>query len=365
MNQRTEAPTPERLRTARRRGQVPKSQVLASSIQLWAVPAMASLGLSAFCEPALRTMAMTLSSPEHFSGAIACISWGSVWVGCLVILAGGVSVFAHGIQTGPVFAPAAVSIDWSRLSPVHGAKRLFSCDPWVELLRNVIHMALGLGAATWAANTTLAEVLGAGTVAGDAHLERAVLGASRVLVSAAASIGAVSILISAGDVAWARFAHRRRLKMSRDEVRREHRNREGDPHLKRQRRQRARELALLGGMEALRSARAVVVNPSHLAVALRFVPDEDHAPTVTAKGVGAHARRIRQAADRIGIPVVEHVTLARSLHRVELEEPIPEALFAPVAELLVHLDTRARRSRSAPAPASSNRAQEPPASARG
>ena len=146
---------------------------------------------------------------------------------------------------------------------------------------------------------------------------------------------AVLALIAGADFAVTRLRHRGRLKMSKDEIKREAREEDGDPFFRSRRRRKFREL--IKGHLAVEVPRAdvVVVNPTHIAVALRYRPGEDRAPVVTAKGQGIHAERIRELAREHGVPVVENVPLARLLHkRVKVGRAIPAETFKAVAAVL-------------------------------
>jgi|CXWL01.1.fsa_nt_gi type III secretion protein U len=128
--------------------------------------------------------------------------------------------------------------------------------------------------------------------------------------------------------------HHRELMMSRDEVKREYRNHEGDPRLKARRQARHRQLLAGGPQQGARAAKVVVVNPTHIAVALRYDDDECDAPYLVAKGRDEHAAAIRAEATAVGIPIVRDVPLARSLIQFELGEEIPEELYQAAAAVL-------------------------------
>jgi type III secretion protein U len=161
-------------------------------------------------------------------------------------------------------------------------------------------------------------------------------GALPALLGPLASRLALALLVLGGaDLLLARWRHHRRLRMTRDEVRREQREEEGDPLHREARRRRHRALLEAGPVAR---ATCVVVNPTHLAVALRHQRGADEPPRVVAKGRGAEARRIRSEARRAGVPVVRDVALARALHRLaEVGDELPEQLYAAAAAVLAHL----------------------------
>jgi type III secretion system FlhB-like substrate exporter len=147
--------------------------------------------------------------------------------------------------------------------------------------------------------------------------------AKGVALRAGAAVG----LLAALDFGLARWRHGRELMMTREEVRNEHKESEGDPHHKHQRRAIHRQLAAGGPARGVRSATAVVVNPTHIAVALRYQPEECDAPYLVAKGREADALALRREAERLGVPIVRDVPLARSLVRFDVGMEIPEELY--------------------------------------
>jgi flagellar biosynthesis protein FlhB len=147
----------------------------------------------------------------------------------------------------------------------------------------------------------------------------------------------VGLLLGAIDYVFVRRAWLLRNRMSKDEVKREHREAEGDPEVKAARR-RAHQEALAGSMiAAVKSATVLIVNPTHLATALRYHETEDDAPTVIAHGEGDLARRLVEAAHAYGVPVVRDVPVAHALRELQLGDEIPEALYEAVAEVLREL----------------------------
>ena len=122
--------------------------------------------------------------------------------------------------------------------------------------------------------------------------------------------------------------------MSKHDVKQEYKQTEGDPHIKGQRRQLAEELLMHGSIEDVKNADVVVVNPEHIAVALRYNDDEEAAPRVMAKGQRVMAEKIKEVARQFGVPIMRNVPLAHALHDVEIGEEIPEELYEAVAEVL-------------------------------
>ena len=176
--------------------------------------------------------------------------------------------------------------------------------------------------------------------------------ASRAGTVAAAVVAGATILLGAADVVIQRWLHTRDLRMTKDDVRRDQKEEEGDPHVKNARRQLHREMALSTMLVATRTASFVAVNPTHLAVAVRYDATADEAPRIVARGSGDAARRIRREAMRSGVRIVHNRPLARSLYVVAVDSEIPEALYVAVAEVLALVGevTGERADSGAPAP---------------
>jgi flagellar biosynthesis protein FlhB len=221
---------------------------------------------------------------------------------------------------------------FDRLHPGEGVKNLFRFERSFAVVRALV-AALLVASFSWLLFRTHAVDLAA-TTGNELSIVPVALALGRKLAWAAALVG---LALGAIDLAVTFRAWRERHKMSRDEVRREHREAEGDPQVKAQRR-RAHQEALTGSLlGAVKEATVVVVNPTHLASALRYREDEDEAPRVVAQGKGELARRIVEAARAYGVPCVRDVPVAHALAELETGDEIPEVLYEAVAEILREL----------------------------
>jgi flagellar biosynthesis protein FlhB len=327
-NQGTEPPSQRKLRKARERGEVAYSRDLTS--------AAAMLG-------ALAGMAGWL--PGAFG------SWMDWLRGCLAgevvrPLDGGFRLLLSGVASiGGCAAAAALlagllqtrfrfgwRMRWDAIRPLRGVARLLSRERVADLLLSVAKIAMVLAAG---AALIVPAALGlCAKAGGDMPNPDAALSSWALVL---APLAGLSMAFALFDLYWQRRRFLRRMRMTRQEVRQEHREEEGDPHLRSERRRRHQAL-LSGGLESLKRAAVVVANPTHLAVALRYRPEEDDAPVVACSGRDGAALRIRREAARLHVPVVENVPLARSLIRVAPGEEIPEALYPAVAEVLRSLE---------------------------
>jgi len=224
--------------------------------------------------------------------------------------------------------------DWNRLDPLKGVARMLSLQGVVEMFKAMIKSVLIGGVAAWVIWSNGGAVLGLVTEplnSGMAHLVR--LAGSSFLIMAGSMV-----LVVAVDVPFQVWDHARKLRMTREEVRQENKETEGDPQLKQRIRSQQREMARRRMMSEIPKADVVVTNPTHYAVALRYQGNAMRAPQVVAKGAHILAQRIGDIAREHGVPVLEAPPLARALYRhAELGDEVPAALYTAVAEVLAYV----------------------------
>jgi flagellar biosynthetic protein FlhB len=343
--ERTERPSAKRLRDAAERGQVARSKEVQDVVQLaatlttltwlgaWMVRALGDrvgVGLSQIDTIAHRTV-----MPAELT------TMATGYLGSLALIVGPVMLTALVAGLAAVSAQGGWNVSWQplqpnfgKLSPINGMKRLVPSKAGVDLLR-VLIVAIALAWVAWG-------VIGP-------FLEQAPL-LSRVAPAAAADSAWTSILtlvkrgmivfgiIAAADFLLKRRQHHQALKMTKQEVKEEHKELEGNPEIKGRIRRLQREQARRRMLAAVPKATVVITNPTHVAVALEYKRDSMAAPKVLAKGADHVAQRIKAVAKEHGIPTVENVALARALYAgAEIDETIPANLFEAVAEVLAYL----------------------------
>ena len=247
--------------------------------------------------------------------------------------AAGLYAAATLLQTEFLYRPAALQPDLSRISPLAGIKRLFSMQTVVSLLKSLAklvvfvvclwiafgHLLPGLPTAAYRQSSALsAAVLRQG-----AHLAMMLLGAQAV--------------IAAADLLWERMSLAKKLRMTRQEQKDEHKESEGNPQVKAKLRQLARAMAKRRMMKAVPKASVVLTNPTHYAVALNYERGSAGAPKVVAKGADEVAERIREIAREHRVPIIANPVLARALFRVEIDSEIPAEHFKAVAEIIAYV----------------------------
>lgn len=330
MAEKTEQPTPRRLKKARQDGDSAVSVSLGQGVGLLVVlailPALAA-SLTTALGGGLRA-AITSGQADVPGAAWLCLALSAPLLGAAAL----VSLALGLLQTGGAFTASRFAPDLARLDPFRGIKGLFTLERFFSLGRSLL-AALAVGWLTWG---VLRDHLGdiastAGRV--EAVATTAWLLGRRLLWGAAL----VGLVLGAVDYFFVRRAWLARHRMSLDEVKREARESEGDPEVKAARR-RAHQEALAGSMiAAVKDATVLIVNPTHLATALRYQEEESEAPTVIAHGEGDLARRLIEAAHAYGVPVVRDVPVAHALRELALGDEIPEALYEAVAEVLREL----------------------------
>jgi flagellar biosynthesis protein FlhB len=219
--------------------------------------------------------------------------------------------------------------DFSKLNPASGLKSLVSKQRLVSIAR-ALATAVLVG---WLGFDLLKTHAGSlANTTGD--VGKGLLAAGVLSKKLAWIAGLVGLALAAVDVLVTRRAWLERNKMTKDEVKREYRESEGDPEQKAARKRAHQEMLSAATIAAVREATVLVVNPTHFATALRYDQDGDEAPRVVAQGQGELARRMREAAYHYGVPIVRDVPVARALAELEIGDEIPEALYEAVAEIL-------------------------------
>lgn len=345
-------PTPRRLEEARRRGEVPRSADLGA--------AAASAGLLAALLAAGRDMAEgtgaglavllaragTLGAAvlggEQGGPAAALLAAALLPLLPLVLLPALAALAAHLAQRAFTLAPRRLLPDPGRLSPLRGAVQRFGPAGLVEFAKSCAKL-LAVAAALWFVLAARIDEITATLLLPPVRLPGEMMRHALALVAAIAGIAAV---VAAADLLWQRFHHARRLRMSFRELRDELRETEGDPRQKQARRARAEATARNRMFAELPKADVVIVNPEHVAVALRWSRRPRSAPECVAKGRGELALAIRRRAMETGVPLRHDPPTARALHAlVGIGEEVPPELWRAVAAALRYAEAMRRRAR--------------------
>ena len=337
--EKTESATPRRLDKAREEGQVARSRELAS-FALLSAGFFGAWGLSGSIATHLQDMlrgaftfnhAMLLDTNRMLIGAGNAGHEGLMAVLPILALTGVAALVAPMAMGGWLLSPKVFQFKPERLDPIAGIGRIFSLNGLIQLGMSIAKVLVVAVIGVTAVMHRKAEILALA-----AEPLREALGHGLKLVGACtATTVAGMFVIAALDVPYQLWQYHKKLRMTKEEVKREHRENEGDPHVKGKIRQQQRAAARRRMMAAVPKADVIVTNPTHYAVALQYADDAMRAPKVVAKGVNLVAARIREIAAEHNIAMLEAPPLARALyHNVELNREIPGSLYNAVAEVL-------------------------------
>jgi flagellar biosynthetic protein FlhB len=329
----TEAASQRRIEKGREEGQVAVSRELSMLVGLAA--GLGAIGLQ--FDPAKLAHWLTASLQHTDISAAAAMREGASTVLLAVAPIGfaatGLYAVATVLQTEFLYRPSAIQPDLSRISPLAGIKRMFSAQTVVSLLKSLAKLAVFV-VCLWIAFGHLLPELPTSPYRQSKSLSGAVLRQGAHL--AMMLLGAQAV-IAAADLLWERMSLAKKLRMTRHEQRDEHKESEGNPHVKAKLRQLARAMAKRRMMKAVPKAAVVLTNPTHYAVALNYDRGSNGAPRVVAKGADEVAERIRELAREYRIPIIANPPLARALFRVEIDTEIPAEHFKAVAEIIAYV----------------------------
>ncbi len=340
--EKTEEPSQKRLQDAREKGNVPRSRELATVAVFGAgVASLLAMGGSVtvqakdWMRSALSPDIALLESPQDMFGYTGDLLLGFLWILAPLMLATLLACFiAPAVMGGFNFATKGLVPDLKKLDPVAGLKRIYGPEGLAELLKSILRVLL-VGAAAglflWPAMPRLRAML-------HQPLEQAAAGGVKFALWLLMTTAAALLLVALFDAPYQKWNWRRKLMMTRQELREEMKESEGRPEVKGRIRQLQHEMAQRRMMEDLPTADVVVVNPTHYAVALKYDGDAMRAPRVIAKGVDEMALRIREVAGQHRITLVEAPPLARVLYReADIGQEIPVKLYAAVAQVLSYV----------------------------
>ncbi len=337
--QKTEPPSPRKLREARKKGQVAKSRDLSAALILLA----ALLAMALMKDSVILSMQRLLL--EYFSSGMA-VSIQAEYLPyqiidflarCGLILAPLflvimiIALGANVVQVGVLFAPQALQPKLERLNPVEGFKRIFSMRSLFELAKNILKVIVVAAAVYFVVKAKLPELL---LIYFKTPSQLLDLIAVSMLIAAFAGGGAF-LVVSFFDLLFQRYEFMKNMRMTKQEVKDEYKQTEGDPLVKSWLRRRQREIIMNAIRREVPQATVVITNPTHVGVAIRYDEKEMSAPVVTAKGAGDLVQVMRRLAKQNDVPVVENPPVARTLYKsVDVGQEIPVELYQAIAEII-------------------------------
>ena len=348
----TEAPTQKRLRDARKKGDVAKSKDLSSVAGLFAWLLLAAFGAS-FAGHRIAALFNTsfdaVARGLPFASAWVDLGYTALWLfvvltAVAMIPAALMGVLAEFMQVGAILTFEKMKPSLDKLNPMEGLKKMFSMDNLVELAKTVAKAALMLLVTWLVLKASLPEIVaglptgafptvaGVGREAASNALAQTGALTSRML---SWTLGAF-LLVAIADIAWQKHAYIKKLKMSLRDIRDEVKENEGDPYIRQQRKAMHQEYANENAVGAARTANVLIVNPTHLAIALDYDPETCPVPVLAAKGEGPVAQAMREAAEAAGVPIIRNIDVARALFdRGQINDLVPRDMFEAIAEIIL------------------------------
>lgn len=339
-SEKTEKATPKRRQDERKKGRIFQSQeiiiVLTLLASFWGLKLLGPTMLSAlehcmidfFGQAGTVSVVGTPEAIQYFMRAGTTFLWAAM---PMLLLCSSVSVVGTIAQTRGLFSMESVSPKFNRLNPIEGFKRLFSLRGLIELLKSLAKITV-LGSIIW---MVFEEQFWNFPRMMDMEFGQAIATTADIIFSIVEVAAIIMAFVAAADYLYQWWDYEKNLRMSKQELKEEYKQTEGDPQIKGKIRERQQAQARQRMMQQVPSADVVIRNPTHFAVAIKYDPERNSAPIVVAKGMDSLALRIVAVAEENGVFITENKPLARGLYEaVELDQEIPDRFYQPIAELL-------------------------------
>lgn len=336
--EKTEEASPEKLRKLREDGQIPKSQDVVQALMFVTCFSMMALtfGFSSKVLSDHTRLVMDAVKIQEFTTSIivSILFEGlkTMLLACAPVLIVGfiTALVANYAQVGVLFTTKPLEPSFDKLNPIQGFKNLFNQKKLIELIKTILKFLLVTYLAYDALRERLRDVIL--TIRMPLYSGLKVIG--QIIWDFSIRIGIFFAIIAAADYFYQRKKFMKDNMMSKYDVKQEYKQSEGDPQHKAERKKMHQEVLNGGGHSNIRKSDAVVTNPDHIAVALKYEKDGTRAPLVVAKGERVQAEKIKEIAKQAGVPIIRNVPLARALNKLETGDEIPEELYDAVAEVL-------------------------------
>jgi len=348
----TEEPTPKKLEDARKKGDTAKSQDISQLASLVGAFGVLAIGGGWFARDLAMKLLPFVAHPEDIDmsgGGVMLVGQQAVMATApilfTVLFAAAIAGFAGNVfQTGLIWTGEKAKPDFKKVSPMEGFKKIFGIDGLVQFLKSVLKIVV-TGWVAWMTMKSHADELGQLAALDPVAMLPLCVDLLKSLFYSVIAFLAVTALV---DFIWQKLRFTQKMRMTREELKEEYKQSDGDPHVKAKQKQIRAERARRRMMQNVPTATVIVMNPTHYAVALRYEPGVSGAPECVAKGVDELALRIRAMGEEHGVPIVEDPPLARALYAaVEVDEQIPEAHFEAVAKVIGFILGAAQRRQAA------------------
>jgi flagellar biosynthetic protein FlhB len=347
----TEEPTPRKLEQAREKGDVVRTMDLGHFANLAAVAAVIVFAGGWLSKNLAAHLTPFFSQPDQIvvegHGGVEVARYALMAaapiLGAVMAAAAFSGTAASLLQTGLMFTPDKLKPDFKKVSPMAGFKRIFGIDGLAQFIKSLLKVGATALLAWWILKPFWPKLAELSALEVTAIIPLTVDILKRVVFA----VAALTLVIAAADWLWQRQRFMARMRMSREELKEDYKQSEGDPHVKARQKQIRNERARRRMMSAVPDATVVIMNPTHYAVALKYEQGEDAAPLCVAKGLDSLALKIREVAEEAGVPVIEDPPLARSLYAaVDIDEMIPAAHYEAVAKIIGFILNAAGRRRA-------------------
>ena len=348
--EKTEQPTPKKLRDARKKGQVAKSKEVSGTFNLIMVLALLWMMSDKYLDTFKQLVILpTLSYNDPFPVAFKIVTTGILQLTMeLLIPLVAVSMFGaivgNLIQFGFLFAPEGIKPDIKKISPVGGFKRIFAMKNLVEFIKSIVKIIFLSIVVYFVIYNSIGDMVDLPYCGSSCILPVTAYLIKKLLIYSIAAFIVIAVL----DYLFERFNFMKQNRMSKDEVKREHKESEGSPEIKGKRKEIHQEI--LNQAENTGKSDVVIKNPTHLAIGLRYRQGQTPLPIVTVKGRAGQARFIIKVAEKEGIPILENVPLAHALFHLDVADFIPGDLIEPVAEVFRWVEEIKEQQRNGDAP---------------
>jgi len=351
--EKTEEATPHKLQKAREKGEVAKSQDMASAMLLLAAFGLLTFQAGAMGEAFQRVLTTCFQRAQRDPitpkvmletlGEVSTDAMAAIIPLMIVLALMGLAVMF--VQVGALLAFETLKPKLEKLNPISGLKRLFfSLPTYVELIKSIVKL-LVIGAISWIViQTELEVILQLGKAPPVIILAQTVRIISRCVFYMILFFIGMSVL----DLFYQQWQYKKNQRMTKEEVKKEHKQMEGDPEHKQKRKELHEEINQGMMLSDAREADVMVTNPDHIACALRYDPDKDGAPRLLAKGTGHLAEKLKQIAKEEGIPILRDPSVARALHELEINTEVPKELYDAMVGVLKWVEMTAAQRGALP-----------------